>query len=410
MKQRPQKLSTRHPPYLRAVLDPGRRIGVGRPRWRSRREQRYISIHILCIPSANFFRYMCYLETNPHKWQECQALCKKHHLNVKSPRPKCSVAPETYFAALPSLWAYVKDMYALTLAVLNFTNTLGHLLERHEDGIRQDKLDQAMEMYGDAWVSLWPKVLLGFRTPEEFFKTATIEKYSDVVRRLAAAEAQVTLFLARLSTVELCVWTAEEGLLRSLATVEDFMGDEDEAEGRPNGPWYSRFQVYHRWTLQTRAACRDRLFREIDKLSTPRLRALDYRRDFFCSLLEEEPVAGLGIFSTSTPGLSRFADNLSFRVLAQPPVDRENTMCPICQEKLSVDPTATTGEQAKKQLLIYTHKCCNRPYHVCCLLQWLDQHQDPSYMTGSCPTCRHYLGYDFAKDLLERRIVELGTL
>ncbi|KIW85884.1 hypothetical protein Z517_01277 [Fonsecaea pedrosoi CBS 271.37] len=335
---------------------------------------------------------------------------RQHFHWSTSPPPTWS---PTYWEALPALWILVKDMYAITVALLEFNDALRRLLNLHGERWKRldgDKLARTLAISLDIWSSLAPKRLLGFATPEKFFKNATINKYPEVVRKLARAEAQVVLTMARLATVEECVWSGDALLLIALDISGPLVSEARRQRSHPDFPWFTELEAQHRGFLAFRARARRRLFDTIKKLLTPRLRALDYRRDFFYSDLEAKFLEARETVSSWTPGLSKVAEHLSARLLAQPTVDREGEICPICHESLSKDPNAEDGQEGMRQLPICTERCCNQPYHVCCLLEWLEQDLHVPFVFGSCPTCRAHLSYNFAVGLMERSIVELGTL
>ncbi|OQV10543.1 hypothetical protein CLAIMM_14524 [Cladophialophora immunda] len=332
---------------------------------------------------------------------------EQHHgaLNPKPPRPKPAIAVERYFAELPALWAQIKDLYLLARVLRDFNIALKNIMAQIANMIDPEKLVKGWRIYQDTNLSLRDGPLLGFMDAGRALQNTTIDKYPAVVRELAAVEARLRIAMSRLATFEDCVCAGEQSARETLAAVEAAMPADGEEEITPDTFWVVRIQMFHHWVLERRSRARKVLFRGMSKLSTPRLRALDYRRDFFYSLLDENqhhPWLG-------PPGLSAIVENVAALTLAQPPVDRETNICAICRESLGTDPLKVEDDETK-QLLAYMRNCCRQYYHVCCLVDWLDSPTSPVDMSGPCPTCRALLSYDFCKELLEIRVVELGTL
>ena len=231
---------------------------------------------------------------------------------------------------------------------------------------------------------------------------------NDVQGLLAAAETQLTISMTKLAIFEYFLCVEERRIFETL-TREDSL-----ILAATEGPNHAALILDLRCDLaesrQVRAEARDDLEIAISKLSTTRLRALNYRKDFFYH--QEARTTIPSPLPPWVSSISVFIHNIQRfpLVLDEPePGGINGHVCLMCNEKSESDPKPRGNLEPKAQLLAYTHECCKTgPYHVHCLLSWmLEDEDDPEPI---CPGCVRTLGHDFLAEIMERRVVELGTL
>ncbi|OAP57174.1 hypothetical protein AYL99_07912 [Fonsecaea erecta] len=85
-----------------------------------------------------------------------------------------------------------------------------------------------------------------------------------------------------------------------------------------------------------------------------------------------------------------------------PPFHQDHTICPICQEDLG-------GEDGEIVADPVVTGCCQRPFHIDCILSWLlEKINNDAGMT--CPMCRDRKGSDFLADVLEMKVMQMDNL
>ena len=122
------------------------------------------------------------------------------------------------------------------------------------------------------------------------------------------------------------------------------------------------------------------------------LRSIDYRQLLATALLR---------IDTQAQRVSR-----PFAVMEVAEINEleNDTCCPVCQDNVSTnnDRPETTGPVA-----IRTRNCCNRPFHVGCLITWFERLWN-SRAPATCPMCRAEVAVDFAIEAVELRTEELA--
>jgi hypothetical protein len=213
----------------------------------------------------------------------------------------------------------------------------------------------------------------------------------DYLRRVATMEHELILLLVRLAKAELSLISLEH-----LIPTDDLTRRLDVTVSR-----------------MVRAEARSQLFRALQRVTSPRLAGIDYRRDILYhddddddddddedqpDKEEDEQDEAMLAWGLYNMGLNTTDDEI----------------CPICQESLAEEAAIEDVEremaaaEAVATETIHT-PCCGKAFHAYCLLRWIRwSGGDP--LTRDCPLCREEFGEEFSIELYEMRIASLRTL
>ncbi|KAK5465036.1 hypothetical protein LTS15_001599 [Exophiala xenobiotica] len=156
-----------------------------------------------------------------------------------------------------------------------------------------------------------------------------------------------------------------------------------------------------------RAEARSQLFRALQRVTSPRLAGIDYRRDILYHDDDEEDQP------------DKEEDEQDEAMLAWGLYDMElNTtddeICPICQESLAgeadiedIDREMAAAEAVATET-IHT-PCCGKAFHAYCLLRWI-RGAGGDALNKDCPLCREEFGEEFSIEQYAMRIASLRTL
>ncbi|KAK5227797.1 hypothetical protein LTR47_008368 [Exophiala xenobiotica] len=221
---------------------------------------------------------------------------------------------------------------------------------------------------------------------DELERSGCLNSDQDYLRTVATMEHELILLLVRLAKAELSLISFEhliptDDLTRRLAVTASRM---------------------------VRAEARSQLFRALQRVTSPRLAGIDYRRDILYHDDDDEE---------DQP--DKEEDEQDEAMLAWGLYDlglntTDDEICPICQESLAreADIEDVEREMAAAEAVatetIHT-PCCGKAFHAYCLLRWIRwSGGDP--LTKDCPLCREEFGEEFSIELYEMRIASLRTL
>ncbi|KAK5317472.1 hypothetical protein LTR93_008683 [Exophiala xenobiotica] len=221
---------------------------------------------------------------------------------------------------------------------------------------------------------------------DELERSGCLNSDQDYLRTVATMEHELILLLVRLAKAELSLISFEhliptDDLMRRLAVTASRM---------------------------VRAEARSQLFRALQRVTSPRLAGIDYRRDILYHDDDDEE---------DQP--DKEEDEQDEAMLAWGLYDlglntTDDEICPICQESLAreADIEDVEREMAAAEAVatetIHT-LCCGKAFHAYCLLRWIRwSGGDP--LTKDCPLCREEFGEEFSIELYEMRIASLRTL
>jgi hypothetical protein len=306
---------------------------------------------------------------------------------------------------------HIEDLYVLTdglkWVIVELEAQLRALTTSAScEGSLPQHIDRASQIWNEVFRLLDAEDIFGYWTPEHYIESRTVENFHDIRHTLDSARVRIRTALEMIPEFEYVLWLEERRVVQDIMATE--MRDGDHAES------VLRLKVNLVRSELTRAEARDTLQNVIANLSTFALTTLRYRpleHIRASRQLLQVPTPLPPIIRSVKAFLSQHENPpLPLPAITQAPHGVDDHECLICRKSAISDPERT-GQNAKPQLLIYTSLCCGGgPFHVSCMFTYLESHRTAS--DAPCPTCHQMfgLGREFSIEVMERRILELGTL